>query len=168
MPFCRCGRSFATNRWNSPCPTARPQKTGKCLRLAPRPPVRYATWPTAQMHSERAAFFPGSSDLSSYFPPWDFSPSGKSLQALPSPTKCLQASRLQKILAWWGWAGFQAWRLAWAVSVCCGDEAEMIESLGQAWGQREKKHIIPDGLGLLPSFQNQWGHQHHRPPDRIL
>lgn len=118
--------------------------------------------------TQRAAFFPGSSDLSSYFPPWDFRPSGKSLQSLPSPTKCLQASRRQKIPAWWGWAGFQAWRLAWAVSVCCGDGAEMIESLGQAWGQREKKHIIPDGLGLLPSFQNQWGHQHHRPPDRIL
>lgn len=49
----------------------------------------------------------------------------------------------------------------------------MIESLGQAWGQREKnkkqkQHIIPDDLGLLPSIQNQWAHQHHRQTDQIL
>lgn len=50
----------------------------------------------------------------------------------------------------------------------------MIESLGQAWGQREtknkkqKQHIIPDGLGLLPSIQNQRGHRHHRQTDQIL
>lgn len=35
--------------------------------------------------------------------------------------------------------------------------------------KRKKNHIIPDGLGLLlPSFQNQWGHQHHGQTDRIL
>lgn len=34
--------------------------------------------------------------------------------------------------------------------------------------KRKKNRIIPDGLGLLPSFQNQRGHQHHWQTDRIL
>lgn len=81
--------------------------------------------------------------------------------------KHLLASRRQKSPALQGWAGSLAWRLAWAVSVCCEDGAEKIESLGQAWEQKKKKKqqtlfSMPRSGDSLPvsHVQSQRG-QHH-------